>query len=639
MGDLIRELMPENETAGPLLDLGAIPDQPQAEPVRKTRKETIAYYEANPDDEVGMTDREAFGSLYIVREGFSKGKYKARGVWLHTIKHGANDAPATAVDTFLCSPLRVAAISANEHGHEFGRLLHLMDSRGNWKDWCMPMHMLKGSGEELRGELLSLGAEPSLKNRIALLEYLLHQHPERHILAANRTGWSGNSYVFPDQTIGPDDVAYQSENITEAATLFAHRGTLQGWRESVATLAKGNPLLMFSLSCAFAAPLLRPLNRMGGGFHQVGASSTGKSTVTYAAASVWGEPEKGKQVKLWLATGNGLESVATAFNDSLLTLDEIGEISDPRELGGIVYMLANGSGKQRATRYGGGRATHAWRLLFLSNGEVGKLAIMDEAGKTVQAGQEVRMVEIPANRTHGAFDDLHSASDGRAFADQLNDAITEHFGMAGREYIKALIAQPPADYGAMLAEISSQFGRHEGQEGRVCERFAIVAMGGELATLYGITGWEPGEAIAAAQTLFTEWQQGRPKGNAEVPAILQRITDFIEKHGSNRFSDKREAGNEQPERPERAIINRAGWYETHADAGTDWLFTSGGIKEALSGLDLTRSLDILAAQGWLLSRNKAERIGKISAVKVYRIRTGMTESGVAKVAPVAAGVY
>lgn len=594
-----------------------------------TRKEAIAHYERHPHEAVAEHDRIAFGRLFVVRDSHSRGAYKMRGVWMHGIKQGNGDTPATLTDALICSPLRIAAISANEHGHEFGRLLQVMDSLGKWKTWCMPMHMLKGSGEELRGELLSLGAEPSLRDRIPLLEYIMHAQPDRTILAASKTGWHGNSYVFPDITIGPDDVAYQAENITEAATLFTQRGTLDGWRDTVAGLAVGNPLLMFCLSSAFASALLRPLGKSGGGFHLVGASSTGKSTATYAAASAHGEPEKGKQVKLWRATGNGLESVAAAFNDSLLTLDEIGEIGDPRELGGIIYMLANGSGKQRATRYGGGRAPHAWRLLFLSNGEVGKVSLMDEGGKTVQAGQEVRMVEIPANRKHGAFDTLHGAADGREFADRLMSACQQHYGVAGRAFIQHLIAHSPINHGAMLAEIVSGFPGLEGQEGRVWERFAIVAMGGELASRYGITGWPAGAAIAAAQTLFAEWQSGRPKGNAEIPTVLQRITDFVERHGSSRFSDKRQAGDEQHE---RTVINRAGWFDDDG-SGRRWLFVSAGIKEALSGLDLKRSLDILEDQGWLVGRNKNVRFGNAQA-KVYEIRTDIEKSEVTKVTTV-----
>ena len=55
-----------------------------------------------------------------------------------------------------------------------------------------------------------------------------------------------------------------------------------------------------------------------------------------------GQPGEGKQVKTWRATGNGLEGAAAMANDNLLVLDEIGELSDPKELGNVIYFLGNG---------------------------------------------------------------------------------------------------------------------------------------------------------------------------------------------------------------------------------------------------------------------------------------------------------
>lgn len=51
----------------------------------------------------------------------------------------------------------------------------------------------------------------------------------------------------------------------------------------------------------------------------------------------------------WKATSNGMEAIATLFNDSFLALDEISEAKST-EIGGIIYSLANGVGKQRAKK-------------------------------------------------------------------------------------------------------------------------------------------------------------------------------------------------------------------------------------------------------------------------------------------------
>jgi uncharacterized protein (DUF927 family) len=59
-------------------------------------------------------------------------------------------------------------------------------------------------------------------------------------------------------------------------------------------------------------------------------------------------------IRTWRATSNGLEGVAALHCDSLLCLDEMGQV-DSREGGHIAYMLANGVGKTRATRTGEAR--------------------------------------------------------------------------------------------------------------------------------------------------------------------------------------------------------------------------------------------------------------------------------------------
>ena len=81
-------------------------------------------------------------------------------------------------------------------------------------------------------------------------------------------------------------------------------------------------------------------------------------------------------------------------------------------------MLANGSGKARASKNGAARSRHEWRLLFLSAGEVGLAQHIREAGKKAKAGQTVRLVDIPADagQGYGLFDTLHGCASGAALS-------------------------------------------------------------------------------------------------------------------------------------------------------------------------------------------------------------------------------
>lgn len=177
-------------------------------------------------------------------------------------------------------------------------------------------------------------------------------------------------------------------------------GTLAEWQHKVAACAVGNSRLALFLSAAFAGPLLDIVGEQSGGIHLVGKAQSGKSTAAYIAGSVWGRGDREGQIRAWRGTANGLEGVASETSDTVLILDEMGQ-ADSREVGEITYMLANNSGKMRAGRTGNARARKTWRVLFLSTGEVTLAAKMGEAGKRIMAGQEVRLVNIPADAGAG----------------------------------------------------------------------------------------------------------------------------------------------------------------------------------------------------------------------------------------------
>src|SRR5205085_5781476 len=60
---------------------------------------------------------------------------------------------------WICSPLKLVAVTSDGRGGHFGRLLSFKNTLGIWCQWGMPMELLSGSGEGLRAELLSMGVE------------------------------------------------------------------------------------------------------------------------------------------------------------------------------------------------------------------------------------------------------------------------------------------------------------------------------------------------------------------------------------------------------------------------------------------------------------------------------------------------
>jgi len=169
------------------------------------------------------------------------------GVYQFGIKWKGEGEEPERTQTLICSPLHIDAITRNERQEEYGRLLRFINTDGQWKTWAMSMNLLKGSGEDLRGGLLSMGVEIIHSQRARLLDYLQSQKPSRKMLCASQTGWYRGSFILPDTVIDPDaqDVVFQSENRHE--TEYATAGTLKGWKDSIAAWAMGNALFVLDL--------------------------------------------------------------------------------------------------------------------------------------------------------------------------------------------------------------------------------------------------------------------------------------------------------------------------------------------------------------------------------------------------------
>ena len=575
---------------------------------------TAEVSEGSGEAENQIPDAKNRPAFRVFDDWLEHGGAKFRpGVW-----YFGTDKDGHPTQAWVCSPLHVEAVTFDGQDNNFGRQLGFKNTLGRERKWAMPMETLAGDGVFMRAELMAMGVEidPSAKARNLLASYLQAKPPKRRMRCASQVGWCDGSFVLPDTVIGPraSGVIFQSGE--RGHDEHTRGGTLAGWKSDIAARAVGNPILVLTLSASFAGPLLTLCNAESGGIHLVDDSATGKTTAVDAAASVWG----GRNFKRsWNATANGQEGAAAMFNDCLLVLDEISE-ADPREVGRIVYSLGNGTGKQRANRSGNARGVTRWCCSVLSSGERTVGTTMAEGGHRIKAGQSVRLLDVPSARGFGAWDDLHGFPDGPAFSDAIKKAAAMHHGHAGRAFLEKL-THDGQDFCALLERIkvlppfSADGG--EGQDKRAAGRFALLALAGEVATEYGITGWPEGAAIEAAAVGFKAWRSLRGHGNDERRQILERVSGFIERHGDGRFSDADATGETQ-------IRDRAGWWRG-TDKDREYLFTADGMREALKGFDFNRALDALQEAGALPARAadgkraKFYRIGG-RGVKLYPVQ-------------------
>ena len=531
---------------------------------------------------------------------------------------------------WLCSPVEFLATTLNPESKDWGLWLKIKTRNGVWHKAAIPKTDLVTSSEDIFKHLayhgLDFAISPRGKNK--LKELLARARPRSYALCVPKIGFHDGVFILPNQTIGDTKgrtVVFQPTKPIEH--YYRQSGSLKGWQEGVAKLARGNDRLLFAISAAFAPPLLEPLGMEGGGVHLRGGSTAGKTTILRAAGTVWGGGGQYGFIRAWRATDNALEAVAAAHNNAFLALDEIAEI-EPKALFKAAYALANGRQKERMGKSIELRAGTSWRLLFMSTGEIGMADKLSEDRMRATGGQTVRLVEIAveAGQGLGAFQTLHGFEGPKPFAEALTAAGLKHYGHAAPAFLKH-IAQ---DLAAIVEGTKAFIARFvdqacdkdaDGQVRRVCSRFALIAAAGELAIAAGVVPWPQGDARETCKSLFLEWVKARgTTGPIEIQNGVAQLKAFLELHGASRFTDW--------ETPSAPTINRVGFRRLF-DAGAEtervvYYILPEGWKEILRGFDPKLIASALVDRGVISqahdgNRQRLHRLPQMGPRRCYEL--------------------
>lgn len=507
----------------------------------------------------------------------------------------------------VCSPLIVVAITRNSKGTNWGKLFSLVDPEGHEKQ-----HHIRNTANhqtviaELVHKGLTLSGHP--RARTLLLQYIRSLKTKQSLLSSDKPGWVGNSFVLPDASFGPEQIMYSGGYRDHGF------GASGDWKTNIGKFCSGNSRLILAASAALAAPLLSILNMEGGGFHLRGDAAAGKTTALEVAASVYGSASS--YLLNWDATKNSLEQVAEAHNDCLMVIDELGLV-DSSTVGDAIYMLANGLGKARM-----GQTKRRWRVMFLTSGEVSLAEHMAKSGKDTKKGQEVRLLDIAADAGAGMglFERLHSFGTPAEFANYLKAATRKHYGTPLLKFLKIITAARSEIEAECHAQIDSFVKRllpanAPGEVPRALRRFGIVAAAGEIATAHKLTGWKPGESIAAAEKCFAAWMEHRRTFDPVARAI-DAVCKFILENES-RFEV---VGGDPIE--DKVGYRKKSAYLILPDVFKDFVCAGAKVEEVAEALERAGYLNTSGKN----RLKKQERIGG-ELVYVYSISDKILEAG------------
>ncbi len=372
-------------------------------------------------------------------------KQRKAGVYLHTWRDRKTPKGETIeelVDIWICSVLRVIAITRTDAGTEYAYLIEFIPhGKTEKRREVLSQALLLGRPEDALKVLRDLGVGVLHEHAAEVRNYLDREYlrfdqntPELFWESTKCIGWHGEkTFVLPSEIIGTQNKVWFSGRGDIAQ--YTKHGTLDDWQQKVALPCLGNPYLITGLSFSFVGPLLELLNIPGIAIHYFGDSTSGKTSAQFLAASTWGSP---RFLLTWSGTVNGLESQASSRSSTLTLLDE-SHLIDPRQLDAGIYLLLNGVAKSRMARDATAKSIARWFAAILSSGERSTQAHLTTKTTDHKAGQGVRMIDVPVIARYGIFDSLHNWASAKEFAENLKEAAAQDYGHAGPLFVEYLI--------------------------------------------------------------------------------------------------------------------------------------------------------------------------------------------------------
>ena len=502
---------------------------------------------------------------------------------------------------------------------DYYRIIQFRDrlSRQN-KTVALPMGEIGSNACWQRLQALGLFIASGKTKREKLADYLQEHGSKTPYHVTNKAGWHGNAYILPSGEVIPNRTSKNANSTIFNGSLshshaYQPSGTLAKWQAEIAQYAQGNSRLTLAIGVALAPPFLPLLHLDGGGFHLHDNSSSGKTTSSNVAQSVW--CIGGKKGRLtWDNTVGSMEKRALARNNNLVVPDEVGEAKNANEVARACYKLANGNIRGRLENYGRDTPQQNYDVLVFSTGEHSLAEFVTDNGGKWNAGQDVRIVSIKAKvSAYGVFDTIHHFPTSKAFVDHLNTVTMQYYGTAGRALIELIMQDKDAAIHAMkqyqqefMQSLPNTLGN---QAQRVAQRFALVAAA--LAFAQPITTISKGDAFSALTQCFNDWLTGAGAEDYEKRKAIEQAIHWFDQNGaSQRFYN---VGNSKV-RPIDFIqpLNFAG-YRQHQQGSsgieTDlFMVTPTAFKEMTHGLGERRAAEIYTEIGWLRPPTKDGRL-------------------------------
>ncbi|MFJ1653666.1 DUF927 domain-containing protein [Streptomyces sp. NPDC088337] len=388
-------------------------------------------------------------------------------------------------------------------------------------------------GRKLIEHLGSAGL-PAVEGDARALEKWLAEFEARNVgripseQLARWLGWQddGTFVSSPEDGIKVD-VPFEEQR--GPARAHARKGTLDGWRDTVAQLAD-YPVPRVALAAALAAPLLKPLGLNSFTLDISSRSTKGKTTALQVALSAWADPsEHASAMSNWRTTLYAIEKRLNLVRGIVTVFDETMAVTDDSLIDEVLYQLPMNHGKARSGGAFGNMLP--WETILLSSGERPALSF------TTSQGAAARIL----GTTIAPFGD-----GGGPAAAAAREGVLANHGHAGPEFVQYILSGLAQPNGRELLKdrhraLVDEFRGGGDMTNRRAPMVAALVLAETLACGIGLLPYEP-LAHDVWRGLFTAHN---PTDNRPEMA-LDVLREYLAGHAHELYSASRAAMGERP---------------------------------------------------------------------------------------------
>ena len=233
-------------------------------------------------------------------------------------------------------------------------------------------------------KLSDMGLSVTSENSKLLVKYLAEiENLNRNIIpvykSVSRMGW------FNDKLI-PYANDYEFDNERELPKIkekFSSNGNLEDWVNFFKDRRKYNPISRIVMAAGLASILLDKIKQNGFTLHVWGETEFGKTVACMVGQSIFGNPSQneGKGIGInFNFTNVGLEYKLNSYNNLPLYINEMQHQKDAKDYDKILFLVSEGKGKTRSTKFGGIAKENSWNNIVITNGEKNIIKSNSNAG-------------------------------------------------------------------------------------------------------------------------------------------------------------------------------------------------------------------------------------------------------------------